>query len=264
MPSAAHRHVQAILWFAALPLALAACQRADTDSQGGRGSDDNRTEDNGPSAAQVAVGTPTPAASTHPGVEHWQCGSLIVDSQLEDDQLPDGQLQGEVPPSATMRLAFSGQSLALQHMASPSGVRYADSAGNAFTRQGDDASLTLAGDGQYECTRSQQASPWTQAATRGIAFRAVGSEPGWLVEIGAGQAPPLHATLDYGQRDVDVTQMHPAVRGFEGKTTDGTTVTLEIVRNTCRDGMSGESFEAGATLVVGDASYHGCGAYLSE
>ena len=193
-------------------------------------------------------------ASQKGNPEHWQCGELLVESQLGDDAMP----------LETMQLEFSGQVLVLQQMATPSGMRYADSAGNAFAREGDDASLTLADGGQYECTRSQRASPWTHAATRGITFRAVGNEPGWLVEIGDGGAPSLHASLDYGQRNVDVTQMHPDARGFEGKTADGTTVTLEVLRKTCQDGMSGESFKAEATLVVGGKSYRGCGAFLPE
>lgn len=248
MPSDAHRNVRTILCLAALSIALAACQRPDTGPDGDTGTEATTTP-----AVKVSTGTPT-SASTNADVEHWQCGELLVDSQLGNDAM---QLD-------TIQLEFSGQALALQQMASPSGMRYADSAGNAFTREGDDASLTLADGGQYECTQSQRASPWTQAATRGIAFRAVGTEPGWLVEIGKGGAPSLHAALDYGQRSVDVAQMHPATRGFEGKTADGTTVTLEVLRNTCRDGMSGESFEAEATLVVGDKSYRGCGAFLSE
>lgn len=242
MPCDVHRKVQAIILFAALSMALAACEPAADGERGAVAS------------TSPAVEAPTEAPTSKPtshkrDAKHWQCGDLPVDSQLHDD---------------AMQLKFPGQTLALQQMASAAGMRYADSAGNAFTREGDDASLTLAGGGQYECTRRQRASPWTEAAARGIAFRAVGSEPGWLVDIGKGGVPSLHAILDYGQRSVDVAQMHQATRGFEGRTADGTVVTLEVSRSACQDGMSGESFEAEATLVVGDKSYRGCGAFLSE
>lgn len=42
----------------------------------------------------------------------------------------------------------------------------------------------------------EPASPWDAAAARGVAFRAVGNEPGWYVEVGRGATAALHATLD--------------------------------------------------------------------
>ena len=51
---------------------------------------------------------------------------------------------------------------------------------------------------------------------------------------------------------------------FTGTAADGTPVVLEIDRTRCHDGMSGEAFEAAATLTVGDRSYQGCGAFLFE
>ncbi len=251
MPCSAHRATRFILPLGVLALTLAACKPIPGGDDVAAG--DANAARQVPARAQASL-----PASPKAKAEHWQCGELLVDSQSSDNPIQAGAMQ-----RGTMQLRFSGKVLALQRAPSPSGLRHADAAGNAFVRDGDVATLTLASGVQYECTRTDRASPWTRAAARGIAFRAVGSEPGWLLEIGDGGAPSLHATLDYGQRNVDIAQMHPLARGFTGSTPDGTVVTVEIERTPCRDGMSGESFEAQATLVVGETTYRGCGAYLS-
>ena len=173
--------------------------------------------------------------------------------------LLDARRDGE-----TMHLSFSGRTLALPHVESLTGARFADAAGNAFMQLEDHAKLLLAGDESRDCTRSDRVSPWVEAESRGIAFRAVGNEPGWFVEVDNGDSPSLHATLDYGDREVIVAEARPVGLGFTGKTTDGTAVVLEIQRTRCQDGMSGEAFEATAELVVGDKPYLGCGAFLAE
>lgn len=101
---------------------------------------------------------------------------------------------------------------------------------------------------------------------RGIAFTAIGQEPGWRVEIGHGDSPSLHAELDYGQRTIDIlrTQGISTTPGFGGKMADGTDVVLRMRREPCRDAMSGEPFEASASLTVGAKAYEGCGAWLGD
>lgn len=119
-------------------------------------------------------------------------------------------------------------------------------------------------DGNGPSTQAPDASPWEQAKARGIGFRAVGNEPGWLVEVGSGKTPALHAELDYGQRVLDVRHVQTTARGFRGNATDGTRITLDIERVPCRDDMSGQPFPAKATLQVGDKSYSGCGVFLDD
>jgi uncharacterized membrane protein len=109
-----------------------------------------------------------------------------------------------------------------------------------------------------------QASPWAQAEARGLAFRGIGTEPGWLIEVGSGAAPALHAELDYGERIVDVASAEAFGDGYRGSTGDGVAVELQIRRETCSDGMSDESYPAAIALTVGERSYQGCGRYLGE
>ena len=207
-----------------------------------------------PPAALPSPSVPNPVATPAPAVaeasiQHWQCGEILLDARL----------QGEA-----MRLDFSGRTLSLAHTESLTGARYADRQGNEFMHQGEGAKLILAGEEWRDCSRSQRVSPWSEAASRGVVFRAVGSEPGWFVEVGKGEAPPLHATLDYGDRKIDLAHVQPDEGGYAGSTSQGSPVALAIKREPCHDGMSGEAFEASAQLIVGSKTYRGCGAFLGD
>jgi uncharacterized lipoprotein YbaY/uncharacterized membrane protein len=107
-------------------------------------------------------------------------------------------------------------------------------------------------------------SPWDQAKARGSAFRGLGTEPGWSVEVGGGATPRLHADLDYGERKVDVAQARRTADGYTGTTGEGLPVSLTTKRETCSDGMSDTEYPASATLVVADTTYRGCGRFLTE
>ena len=192
------------------------------------------------------------AASTPAGDEaavHWQCGDLRVTGRF-------------APSPASVHLWWSGRSAVLPQAMAASGARYAD-ADMEFWTKGDTARLTLSGDEARECTRSGVASPWYEASQRGIAFRAMGNEPGWWVEVGGGTTPTIRAELDYGERRVEA-RGRATEDGFAGEATDGSAVILSIRREPCSDGMSGEAFEAGAELRIRDRTFTGCGAYLQE
>lgn len=107
-------------------------------------------------------------------------------------------------------------------------------------------------------------SPWDQAKARGVAFRGIGTEPGWLVEVGRGESPMLRAELDYGDRKIDIARTEATPDGFRGSAADGTAVALVIARKSCNDGMSDATYPASATLTVDDKTYHGCGRFLLD
>lgn len=192
---------------------------------------------------------PLASAPAQATSENWQCDELAIGNNGLD-------------PSGRLQLAFSGRMLRLDN----DGNGYSDAAGNRFRSEGEQAWLTLAGTPERRCARSERASPWNEAAARGVGFRAVGNEPGWFVEVDMGEAPALRATLDYGERTVQVQRAGALSEGtgYRGKTTDGTPVELSIRHDECHDGMSGEQFEASAQLKVGDKQYQGCGAFLFE
>ena len=180
---------------------------------------------------------------------HLQCGDLRVDAELR---------------AGGASLSVSGRPLSLSPVEAGAGRRYEDGLGNALTLIDDSFSLSLAGQPAVPCSPAGAPSPWTEAASRDVAFRAVGNEPGWWVEVSRGQSPRLKAELDYGARSIEVAEAQPRGLGYAGNTADGSSVTLDVERKPCQDGMSGESFEATARLTVDATTYSGCGAFLAH
>lgn len=193
--------------------------------------------------------TPKPAANAEP--TRWRCGGLLASAAYADERA---------------ELFFSGRKLVLPIVPSASGARYADERGNEFWTKGDEGTLALTGEEKRDCTITQDVSPWEAAKARGAVFRGIGQEPGWWVEIGGGDSPPLHAELDYGERKLDVakTQGISSTHGYGGHLDDGTAVVLRTWPEPCSDAMSGERFDNRAELTVGDKTYRGCGAYLGD
>ena len=107
--------------------------------------------------------------------------------------------------------------------------------------------------------RGQPLSPTERAESRGSTLWGVGQEPGWFIEIGAGERPPMHAALDYGQRHLEVEKLEKkADDRFEGVAKTGEAVTVRILPKPCADIMSGERFHAGVELTVGEETFQGC------
>jgi putative lipoprotein len=191
------------------------------------------------------------ADATQAIATNWQCGDLRVGATFDN-------------VAKRVTLSHSGRSTSLPLAMSGSGARYADEKGNEFWTKGASGTLTL--DGQkHECTQTQAASPWDAAKARDVAFRAVGNEPGWLVEVGKGATPPLHAELDFGSRRLDIAQVQRNAKGngWNGKTANGSLVELTVERTSCQDD-SGATFDATAQLRAGGKTYTGCGAFLIE
>lgn len=241
----------------AIALSAAACQPQGVGDGSAEGEAPPTTVPTVPTAPAVPL--PATASVEAANTFHWQCNETSVASTYSND-------------ARTVTLAFSGRTLELPIAVSASGARYADAAGNEFWTKGDSGTLALAAgtgtdNAKRECTRAERPSPWYLATERGVGFRAVGNEPGWLVEVDRGEHPALRATLDYGEREIQLDRteaLQGDAFGYFGNTADGTEVVLFITRMPCQDGMSGASFEAGARLEVGDRTYQGCGAFLDD
>ena len=103
---------------------------------------------------------------------------------------------------------------------------------------------------------------WHEAKLRGVAFRAIGQEPAWLLEITNGRE--ILIVTNYGQDRVS----HPYVEPEEDKAAarsvfqvDADTSVL-IEGKSCTDSMSGESFDVTVTLTSGAQTLEGCGRAL--
>jgi len=128
------------------------------------------------------------------------------------------------------------------------------------------------------CIAQEQASPsgdpvvreqalaknnvWHKARLRGVSFRAIGQEPGWLLEITDGKEILL--TRNYGEIKTSYPYVKPQVDRGSRQTLFQLDREVKIVieGKPCTDTMSGESFATTVTISLPDASLSGCGRAL--
>jgi len=104
---------------------------------------------------------------------------------------------------------------------------------------------------------------WHRAKLRGVAFRAIGQEPGWLLEITDGQEILL--VTDYGANRNAYPYVEPRVNEQERRTQfvlEDHGVVIEIRGERCTDTMSGEEFAVSVTVSVAGRKLDGCGRAL--
>jgi hypothetical protein len=150
--------MRSILSNTALVLALAACQRP-APAPAPDAAPPASTVPAPTAASQAPAPPPTgaakPPASGNTGAQHWQCGEVLLDARR------DGE---------TMHLSFSGRTLALPHVESFTGARFADDTGNAFMQLEDHATLILAGDDSRDCTIGDREVIVAKAQPAGLGF----------------------------------------------------------------------------------------------
>ena len=101
---------------------------------------------------------------------------------------------------------------------------------------------------------------WHAAKLRGVAFRAIGQEPGWLLEITNGEEILL--VTDYGSNRQSLPFVAPEISDSDIRTQfvlDEHGITIEIRGERCADVMSGEEFDFAVTVFQADKEFHGCG-----
>lgn len=106
-------------------------------------------------------------------------------------------------------------------------------------------------------------NPWLAAQARGVIFRAVGQEPGWLVEVDAAPQPQVRVLLDYGTRELLGQALgQPRLDAMLLFTTPEGDGALQINNRACTDIMSGEYYPTQVTLTINAQALHGCGRFL--
>ena len=104
---------------------------------------------------------------------------------------------------------------------------------------------------------------WHAAKLRGVSFRAIGQEPGWLLEITNGKKILL--ITDYGQKKTTYPYVEPNVNQEQRKTVFAINKqNLEVViqGKACTDSMSGERFAVSVFVSVDGKQLGGCGRAL--
>lgn len=109
--------------------------------------------------------------------------------------------------------------------------------------------------------RMAQMPSWETARAQGVDFRAVGQEPGWLLDIY--QRDKIRLLWDYGDQLADFPLSEPSYPQ-EGATryeaqAGGRTLVVTIRRQPCQDGMSGQPYPSTVEVTIDGRSLNGCG-----
>lgn len=105
------------------------------------------------------------------------------------------------------------------------------------------------------------APDWADARAAGVDFRAVGQEPGWLLNIYTQNRITLD--WDYGQQQAEFPLTTPDT-SQEGATiyqanANGHALVVMIRRFPCQDAMSGAAFPATVSVTIDGRELQGCG-----
>lgn len=178
-----------------------------------------------------------------------------------DDLAPVGVLVNET----TARIDAPRGPLDMAQVVSASGALYAGSGYQLWFKS--DSAMYRQPDEEVgrECRVHTVANPWESAALRGVALRAVGQEPGWLVEV----VPEkwVLVVTDYGRFRVLTPPAAPVAFGGGQRYSlrEGAhTVEVLALPGECSDGSSEEKFDTNVTLVVDGVTSRGCGRWLVE
>ena len=123
------------------------------------------------------------------------------------------------------------------------------------------ASQTGASPASSETSALAQMPTWEGARAAGVEFRAVGQEPGWIVDVYTQNRILL--LLDYGEMLIELPRAEPTYPA-EGATRyetqgGGHTAIITIRRTPCEDAMSGEPYPSTVEVVIDGRTLRGCG-----
>lgn len=144
---------------------------------------------------------------------------------------------------------------------SASGARFAEGDW-LYWSKGREAAIGTPAGRWAGCTGREIADPWQAARLRGVRLRAIGQEPGWVVEIGPDL---LVALLDYGARILRSPAAAPPEEGeatARAIRTDGGPLVVRAEEEPCRDAMSGERFALTVRIEFEGRRLRGCGMRL--
>lgn len=164
----------------------------------------------------------------------------------------------------SVRLLLPDTSVTLAHVVSASGARYGEGP-YAFWSHGEEAQLETPGQTFTGCLSDEGGPAWQEAKVSGVLFRAIGQEPGWLVNVQADGR--IDVQTGYGEAVYHLPPVEPEVDGGSGRTvyrveTEAHRATIVIEDEPCRDAMSGWPYEATVSMDLDGREYRGCGRWL--
>jgi putative lipoprotein len=227
-------------------------------------------------AASEAAAPPAPDAPAAANVP--DSAAPTSTAPAADDAPPEGVLRAyawecEDGQKLVMRNLFREKAIAidfhegtkrLEQTVSASGARYSDGT-IVFWTKGGTATLERPGAAAVKCTERRADSLREDARARGVAYRATGNEPGWVLEIGPGRhldwvtgfGSERHAfddaTLSAGDRPQ--SRVYAAGNGAEA-------IRVTVTEEACTDD-AGVVLSHSAVVEFGGRALRGCGVKLA-
>ena len=159
-------------------------------------------------------------------------------------------------------LFTQGKTQLLPRERSASGSKYTNGDYSFFSK-GNEAILETP-EGEDHCLKNQQASLLEDAKLRGVDFRGMGNEPGWIIEISGNQ---LYFETNYGTESYEfllgghASGSKPNSVVYKGEAL-GKSISVEISSGRCNDTMSDNVYESFVTVNFEDTTLNGCGQAL--
>jgi len=234
----------------AASLGFFGCADRDRPGNGGTGTEPSIGADSAAVADPDSLNAPAPRTAV------YACSADSDESFLVTTRVSASRAEVWLPE------AFDSRNAVLTPVVAASGTRYEGEGLVLWTRGDYEALLEIDGTEYPGCVENRLESIWADARLRGVTVRAVGNEPGWLLEITDGGL--LHFTYDYGERELAVPAPEPEVNEaarvatYHAEVDDGT-LRVEVEDLTCTDNMSGFEFEKTVTVELGERTFYGCG-----
>lgn len=145
-----------------------------------------------------------------------------------------------------------------------SGVRYSDGVTTLWTK-GDEALLETVGALYRNCRNDPARAVWEHARLNGVEFRAIGNEPGWVMQFFAGTHIVLD--LDYGTSrhvfDLPEPEVFAGGDGTRYRTErDGIVLDVVVRKIACSDTMSDAAYDYEVLMSMAGRTLRGCGRRL--
>lgn len=160
-------------------------------------------------------------------------------------------------------LLLPGRDAVLKQVPAASGARY-EAPGLMFWDKGATAMIDVDGRHYKDCRNNPARAPWAEAARRGIDYRAIGSKPGWTLEVDEGDHIRLDS--DSGEHSVYMPAPKPQFSGgvvrYDVKT-GSHDLKVHIKPKPCHDAASGEDFQTQVQVELDGHKLEGCGRYLA-
>lgn len=177
--------------------------------------------------------------------------------ECENDLSFVARLEGQ-----TLWAFLPQQTLALEPTRTASGAKYQKAADYVWLK-GDNAMVNYQQTLYKNCVNNRQEAIWQDAKFRGVSFRAVGNEPGWLIEI----TPNVHVKYftNYGRFETVLPYKKPIETEQSSMfelTKNQNTLLFEIINKPCTDTMSGQKFASSVRGQFNGKAFSGCGRAL--